>query len=89
MMDSESIFRDFGVLTASLYFGSSGCALALVANQPEETAVITLIKIIPALFTAMVGVLQVVYTMKIKREKLAVERELRFERLRRHLPDSD
>jgi hypothetical protein len=89
MIDSESIFRDFGVLTASLYFGSSGCTLALVANQPEETVVITLIKIVPAMFTALVGVLQVMYTVKIKREKLAVERELRFERLRRQLPDPD
>lgn len=89
MIDPESIFRDFGVLTASLYFGSSGCVLALVANQPEETAVITLIKIIPAMFTAVAGVLQVMYTIKIKREKLAVERELRFERLRRQLPDPD
>lgn len=89
MIDPESIFRDVGVLTASLYFGSSGCVLALVANQPEETAVITLIKIIPAMFTAVAGVLQVVYTIKIKREKLAVERELRFERLRRQLPDPD
>lgn len=89
MMDPESIFRDVGVLTASLYFGSSGCVLALVANQPEETAVITLIKIIPAMFTAIAGVLQVLYTVKIKREKLAVERELRLERLQRQFRDTD
>jgi hypothetical protein len=85
----ESLFHDPGLLTAPLWFGYSGWTVAIVANQPEDSIVIALIKIVPAMFAATAGILQVFYSVKIKREKLAVERELRLERLKREFPDPE
>ena len=80
---------DFGLLTVPLWIGYSTWTIAVVANQPEESAVIAMIKIIPAVFAATAGILQVFYSVKIKREKIAVERELRLERIKRQYPDPE
>ena len=85
----ESLLHDLGLLTVPLWFGYSGWTVAVVAAQPEESIVIACIKIIPAVFAAVAGILQVVYSTKLKREKLVMERELKMERLKREFPDPE
>ena len=80
---------DYSILSIPLYGVSSIWTIADIANQPEESVVVALIKTIPAIFMAVAGVIQAIDVIRLKREKMAIERELKLKELERQFPDPD
>jgi hypothetical protein len=80
---------DYSILSMPLYGVSSIWTIAEVANRPEDSVVIALIKTIPAIFMAAAGVIQAIHVIRLKREKMAIEKELKLKELERRFPDPD
>ena len=80
---------DYSILTVPLWFVYSGWTVAEVAIQPEESVVIAFIRSIPAMLATAAGVIQAIYSIRLKREKMAMERELKLKELERRFPDPD
>ena len=80
---------DLSVLAIPLYGVSSIWTIAAVAIQPEESIVIAFIKTIPAIGMAAAGIIQAIYVIRLKREKMAMERELKLKELERRFPNPD
>lgn len=84
-----SVNSDYSLLTVPIWFLYSGWTIAEVAIQPEESVVIAFIRSIPALLATAAGVIQAIYSIRLKREKMVIERELKLKELERRFPDSD
>ena len=80
---------DYSLLTVPIWFLYSGWTVAEVAIQPEESVVIAFIKTIPAIGMAAAGIIQAIYVIRLKREKMAIEKELKLKELERRFPDPD
>ena len=80
---------DYSILTIPIWFVYSGWTVAEVAIQPEESVVIAFIRSIPAMLATAAGVIQAIYSIRLKREKMAMERELKLKELERRFPDPD
>lgn len=80
---------DLSVLTIPLYGVSSVWTIAAVAIQPEEPIVIAFIKTIPAIGMAAAGIIQAIYAIRLKRENMAMERELKLKELERRFPNPE
>ena len=80
---------DPSVLTIPIWFVYSGWTIADIAIQPEESVVIALIRSIPAILATAAGVIQAIYSVRLKREKMALERELKLKELDRRFPNPD
>lgn len=77
---------DPSVLTIPIWFLYSGWTIADIAIQPEESVVIALIRSIPAILATAAGMIQAIYSVRLKREKMALERELKLKELERRFP---
>lgn len=77
---------DYSVLTIPLWIVYSGWTIADIAVQPEESVMIALIRSIPAILATAAGVIQAVYSIRLKRERMALERELKLKELERRFP---
>ena len=80
---------DYSVLAIPLYGVSSIWTIAEVAIKPEESIVIAFIKTIPAIGMAAAGIIQAIYAIRLKRENMAMERELKLKELERRFPNPD
>ena len=80
---------DYSVLTIPLWGAYSFWTIAEVAIQPEESIVIAFIRTIPAMLATAAGVIQAIYSIRLKREKMAMERELKLKELERRFPNPD
>jgi hypothetical protein len=80
---------DYSLLTVPIWFLYSGWTVAEVAIQPEESVVIAFIRSIPAMLATAAGVIQAIYSIRLKREKMAMEKELKLKELERRFPDPD
>jgi hypothetical protein len=80
---------DYSVLTIPLWIVYSGWTIADIAVQPEESVMIALIRSIPAILATAACVLQAFYSIRIKREKMALERELKLKELERRFPTQE
>lgn len=80
---------DFSLLTVPIWFLYSGWTVAEVALQPEESVVIVFIRSIPAMLATAAGVIQAIYSIRLKREKMAIERELKIKELERRFFDPE
>ena len=80
---------DYSILTIPIWFVYSGWTVAEVAIQPEESVVIAFIRSIPAMLATAAGVIQAIYSIRLKREKMAMEKELKLKELERRFPDPD
>lgn len=80
---------DYSVLTIPIWFVYSGWTIADIAVQPEESVVIALIRSIPAILATAAGVIQAIYSIRLKREKMAMERELKLKELERRFPNPE
>lgn len=80
---------DYSILTIPLFGVSSIWTVAEVAIQPEESVVIAFIKTIPAIGMAAAGIIQAIYVIRLKREKMAIEKELKLKEFERRFPDPD
>ena len=77
---------DPSILNIPIWFVYSGWTLADIAIQPEESIVIALIRSIPAILATAAGMIQAIYSIRLKREKMALERELKLKELERRFP---
>ena len=80
---------DYSILTIPIWFVYSTWTVADIAIQPEESVVIAFIRSIPAMLATAAGVIQAIYSIRLKREKMAMERELKLKELERRFPDPD
>ena len=80
---------DYSILTIPLFGVSSIWTVAEVAIRPEESVVIAFIKTIPAIGMAAAGIIQAIYVIRLKREKMAIEKELKLKEFERRFPDPD
>jgi len=80
---------DYSLLTVPIWILYSGWTVAEVAIQPEESVVIAFIRSIPAMLATAAGVIQAIYSIRLKREKMAMEKELKLKELERRFPDPD
>ena len=80
---------DYSILTVPLWGVYSVWTVAEVAIQPEESVVIAFIRSIPAMLATAAGVIQAIYSIRLKREKMAIEKELKLKELERRFPDPD
>ena len=83
------VTSDYPVLAIPALIVSSGWTIAAVAVQPEESAMIALIRSIPAILTGATALYQAVYLIKMRREKIAMERELKLKELERRFPNPE
>jgi len=80
---------DYSILTIPIWFVYSTWTVADIAIQPEESVVIAFIRSIPAMLATAAGVIQAIYSIRLKREKMAMEKELKLKELERRFPDPD
>ena len=80
---------NIGNLTIPIWFLYSGWTIAEVAIQPEESVVVAFIRSIPAMLATAAGVIQAIYSIRLKREKMAMERELKLKEIERRYPDPE
>ena len=83
------VTSDYPVLAIPALIVSSGWTIAAVAVQPEESVVIAFIRSIPAILATAAGVIQAIYSIRLKREKMAMERELKLKELERRFPNPE
>jgi len=80
---------DYSLLTVPIWFVYSTWTVADIAVQPEESVVIAFVRSIPAMLATAAGVIQAIYSIRLKREKMAIEKELKLKELERRFPDPD